>query len=241
MKISVCIATYNGGKYIKAQLESILPQLGSSDEVIVSDDSSSDNTISEINSLKDPRIVILSDQKFRSAIFNFENAIKAASGDVIFLSDQDDIWTNDKVEKMMKWFPQFNLVVSDCFITDQNLHIIEDSMFKLNRSAPGIFRNSIKNAYLGCTMAFDRSVLNVALPFPKDIPMHDIWLGFVANAFGKVKFISDKLLYYRRHGGNTVQWQDGKIESVYSWKEKLSFRYITLKRLLLRKLLHWKK
>jgi glycosyltransferase involved in cell wall biosynthesis len=236
MKISVCIATFNGGKYIQSQLESILPQLGPSDEVVISDDSSTDNTLKVIGDFNDSRIKIFPDQHFKSAIFNFENAISKASGEIIFLSDQDDVWTPDKVKVMLPYFENYDLVVSDCYITDENLNIIEDSMFRLNRSSPGIIRNSIKNAYLGCTMAFNRKVLKYALPFPADIPMHDIWLGFVANAFCRVKFIPQKLLYYRRHGGNTVQWESGKIASVYSLREKLRFRFIILKRLLQRKL-----
>lgn len=237
MKISVCIATYNGAGFIKAQLNSIIPQLSSSDEIIISDDSSTDDTLAVIRKLNDPRIKIYPDQKFRNAVFNFENAIKLATGDIIFLSDQDDIWTNDKVKTMLKYFPAYDLVVSDCYITDGNLNIIEDSMFRLNRSAPGIIRNSIKNAYLGCTMAFDRKVLKYALPFPSDIPMHDIWLGFIANSFAKVKFIPEKLVYYRRHGGNTVQWEDGKIKSVFSFRKKMWFRWITLYRLMQRYLI----
>lgn len=236
MKISVCIATYNGSKYIRAQLESILPQLGHSDEIIISDDSSTDSTLNLIRELKDPRIVIYPDQHFRSAIFNFENAISKATGDIIFLSDQDDIWTSDKVKVMMPYFTDYDLVVSDCYIADEDLNVLEESMFRLNRSAPGILRNSVKNAYLGCTMAFNRKVLKFALPFPADIPMHDIWLGFIANTFCKVKFIPEKLIYYRRHGNNTVQWEDGKIRSVYSLTDKLRFRYVVLKRLLQRRI-----
>lgn len=235
MKISVCMATYNGEAFIREQLDSILVQLGADDEVVISDDSSKDQTTSIIEALNDPRIHLLKDQKFGSAIFNFENAIKHASGDVIFLSDQDDIWLPGKVEKMKAKFPEFNLVVSDCIITDENLKEIAPSMYRINRSGRGLIRNTIKNAYLGCTMAFDRKVLKFALPFPSDIPMHDMWLGFVADMFCRVIFIEDKLVYYRRHSSNTVQWEQGKIESVYSFSQKMKFRYIILKRLFERK------
>jgi glycosyltransferase involved in cell wall biosynthesis len=229
------MATYNGEAFIREQLKSILLQLGPDDEVIISDDSSKDQTTAIIESLSDSRIRLLKDQKFKSAIFNFENAINHASGDVIFLSDQDDVWLPGKVEKMMALFPEYNLVVSDCIITDANLNEIAPSMFRINRSGRGLIRNTIKNAYLGCTMAFDRKVLKFALPFPVDIPMHDMWLGFVADMFCRVIFIEDKLVYYRRHSSNTVQWEKGKIESVYSFSEKLKFRYIILKRLFERK------
>ena len=82
--ISVCIATYYGGKYIKEQLDSILFQLGKDDEVIISDDSSTDDTLSILESYHDERIVILTNQKFHSPVYNFENALKSAKGDFIF-------------------------------------------------------------------------------------------------------------------------------------------------------------
>ena len=104
-KISVCIATYNGEKYIIKQLESILPQLREADEIVISDDSSSDRTIALIEQLNDPRIRILKDQKFRNPIYNFENAMLNAKGDFIFLSDQDDIWMPEKVAVQTEIFP----------------------------------------------------------------------------------------------------------------------------------------
>ena len=104
LKISVCIASYNGEKYIKEQLNSILCQLEERDEVIISDDSSTDNTVQIIESFKDKRIKIFREQKFKSPIYNFENAISKATGDIIFLSDQDDIWHKAKVHKIKQYF-----------------------------------------------------------------------------------------------------------------------------------------
>jgi glycosyltransferase involved in cell wall biosynthesis len=230
MKISVCIATFNGAEYIRDQLSSILPQIKPLDEVIISDDSSTDNTISVIRSFNDSRIKIYENNQFKSPVFNFENAISHASGDRIFLSDQDDIWTNNKVELMMQALDQSDLVVSDCYIADKNLNVILPSMFAINKSGSGILRNTIKNAYLGCCMAFDRKILDKCLPFPKDIPMHDIWIGMVADAFYRTSFINDKLVYYRRHGGNSVQWKDKPV-SVYSLEKKIQFRWVVLKNL----------
>ncbi len=230
MKISVCIATFNGAEYIRAQLDSILPQLSPDDEVIISDDSSTDNTISIVRSFNDGRIRIYENNKFKSPVFNFENAIKFSSGEYIFLSDQDDIWTNDKVKVMMMELDRYELVVSDCFITDKDLNIILPSMFGINKSGSGIIRNSIKNAYLGCCMAFNRKILDKCLPFPKDIPMHDIWIGMVADAFYRTSFIHEKLVYYRRHGGNSVQWKNKPV-SVYSFGKKMMFRWVILKNL----------
>jgi len=110
MKISVCMASYNGEKYIRQQIDSILPQLGESDELIISDDSSTDDTISVVKSINDNRIKLIKDQKFKSPVSNFENAIKNATGDFIFLCDQDDIWQPNKVESVLPFLKQYDLV-----------------------------------------------------------------------------------------------------------------------------------
>lgn len=200
--ISVCIATYNGGKYIKEQLDSILPQLGTEDEIVVSDDSSTDNTLDILFSYADSRIKVYPNQHFHSPVFNFESALIRAKGDYIFLSDQDDIWESNKVQVMLDALKRATLVVSDCSVIDKNMELIKETFFQNKVRKKGVISNIICNNYLGCCMAFRREVLYKALPFPKNIAMHDIWLGLCASAFYSVEFISDKLIKYRRHGDN---------------------------------------
>jgi glycosyltransferase involved in cell wall biosynthesis len=118
-KISVCMATRNGEKYIKQQLSSILKQLSKNDEVIISDDSSTDNTIDIIKSFEDKRIKIYANNKFYSPVYNFENALLRSTGDIIFLSDQDDIWEDKKIRVMYELLKRYDLVVSDCTIIDR--------------------------------------------------------------------------------------------------------------------------
>lgn len=218
--ISVCIATYNGEKYIREQLDSIIPQLNSDDEIIVSDDSSTDNTLSIINSYNDNRIIVLPSNQFHSPIFNFENAIKNAKGDYIFLSDQDDIWIDNKVKIMINALKQSSLVVSDCFIVDKHGKIIRNSFFQ-KKPTSGILRNLIKNNYLGCCMAFRKELLSKALPFPKSIAMHDIWLGLCGDLFYSTSFIPDKLVMYRRHGENASFTAE---KSQFSLRYKIFYR-----------------
>lgn len=200
--ISVCIATYNGEKYIKKQLDSILPQLGTEDEIIISDDSSTDNTLDILYSYVDSRIKIYSNQHFHSPIFNFEYTLIHAKGDYIFLSDQDDVWESNKVQVMLNALKRAALVVSDCTVVDKNMKVIKKTFFRDKIRKKGVINNIISNNYLGCCMAFRREVLCKALPFPKSIAMHDIWLGLCASAFYSVEFIPDKLIKYRRHGEN---------------------------------------
>lgn len=200
--VSVCIATYNGEKYIREQLASILKQLSSEDEIIISDDSSTDNTVNILRSYNDKRIKIFPNNHFYSPIYNFENAIKHASGNYIFLADQDDIWLPNKVSRMYAKLKDFDLVISDCKIVDDKLNIIHESFFELYSSRPGFLKNLYKNSYIGCCIAFRREILNYILPFPNKIAMHDSWIGLSVELHGSVYFLEEPLLLYRRHGNN---------------------------------------
>lgn len=225
--ISVCIATYNGEKYIKEQLDSILLQLDKNDEIVISDDGSSDNTIKLIESYNDSRIKLFKNS-FKNLILNFEFALNQAKGDYIFLSDQDDVWLRNKVEVCNKYLDSYDIVVSNCKVVNEDLKIINDSFFKLNNSKKGLISNLVKNSYLGCCLSFRKEVLFKALPFPKSIPMHDIWLGFVAEIFFKTKFVDEPLILYRRHNKNESPTGEN---SPYKFYRKLSFRFNTLKNL----------
>src|SRR3990170_615318 len=150
-KISVCIATYNGEKYIKEQLDSILPQLNQTAEIIISDDSSTDNTLQIIDAFNDKRIVVFPNQKFRSPIFNFENALSHSSGDYIFLADQDDVWLPGRLAKMIPLFDEFDVVVHDCKVVNENLEVFYESYFSEVNGGPGFFRNLFRTSpYNGC-------------------------------------------------------------------------------------------
>ena len=219
--ISVCMATYNGEKYIKEQLDSILCQLGNNDELIISDDGSTDKTLEIIQSYQEPRVKILSNAKRHSVIGNFENALINAKGDYIFLADQDDVWMPDKVKTVLAALSTADLVVSDCTVVDDDLKCIIHSFFQHNHSQRGFWKNLYHNSYLGCCIAFRREVLQMCLPFPRHIPMHDIWFGFVGELFYKSCFIPQQLVLYRRHGGNISPTSQ---MSNYGIGKKLLFR-----------------
>lgn len=205
--VSVCIPTYNGAKYIKEQLESILSQLGINDEVIISDDQSSDNTLEIIREFHDPRIIILShpktNQKFTYGYTanNLEYALGAAKGDYIFLSDQDDVWLPDKLKLFMRTFADADIVLSDCTIVDKCLNVLYSSKFKLEGVKVSPFNNLIHCGYLGCCMAFKRGLLQWILPFPTNVP-HDLWIGLVGEKVGRFKMLRESTLLYRRHDFN---------------------------------------
>lgn len=223
--ISVCIATYNGEKYIKEQLDSILLQIGEKDEIIVSDDGSTDKTLEIISAYKDSRIKIFKNS-FKNLVLNFEFALKQVKGDFIFLSDQDDVWLPNKIERSIKYLTEFEVLVSDCKVVDKDLKVLNNSFFELNNSQNGLFSNLMRNSYLGCCLAFKKELLEKALPFPKDIPMHDIWLGVVSELFFKVKFLNEVLVLYRRHGNNESPTGE---KSPYNLTKKIQFRFGVIK------------
>lgn len=235
--ISVCIATYNGSKYILEQLNSILKQLDINDEIIVSDDNSSDSTCNLIESLNDKRIVLLHHipqenvPGYIKATLNFENALKHANGDYIFLSDQDDVWCEDKVEKTMKYFREgYDYVVSDAYVTDSNLNVISETRFVKGEN---VHKNKflalvLATPYQGSCAAFKKSILKKALPFPVGIQSHDRWIGNVAAFYFKYKIIPEKLILYRRHEGVTSKALGGEgVKTPISTKIKYKLRYIS--------------
>ncbi|WP_420603490.1 glycosyltransferase [Flagellimonas sp.] len=199
-RISVCMATFNGEKYIEEQLQSILPQLKSSDEVIVSDDGSTDSTIEIIKSLNDSRIKLFHNS-FRNVILNFEFAIGRASGDIIFLSDQDDVWYGNKVEKTLELLERYDLLFTNLSVFSTTLEDSHD-MYSPNKNHRGLHRNFIKNHCVGATLAFKAHLLKYALPFPRKIEMHDMWIFFISSFYGKTFYYNKPLVHYRRHGLN---------------------------------------
>jgi len=221
MKISVCIATYNGAEYIKKQLDSILSQLGPDDEVIVSDDSSIDNTVEIIESFKDKRIIIFRNNTFASPIFNFENALKHAQGDVIFLADQDDLWVPEKVNRYLEELKVSDLVFSNVALIDESDNVFNNS-FYIDKPSYSFLGTLWVNRIIGATVAFKKDLLRKALPFPSNIPMHDQWLAMLAIYYGKIGYIEDPMLLYRRHANN-ASFSAGK--SRYSFTKKISFRF----------------
>lgn len=224
--ISVCMTTYNGQQFIKEQLTSILSQLNESDELLISDDGSTDNTLAIIQRLEDDRIKVyhheaskLSPRK--KVIKNIEFILKKAQADVIFLADQDDIWMPNKVERTMEALDKYDLIISDAIIINKNGNVVHPSYIDLNHSKEGFLNGLLTNPYLGCAMAFKRNVLIKALPFPKNIPMHDIWLGSVGSVFFKTKLLKEPLIKYRRHINNISTSGE---KSTNSLVQKIDFR-----------------
>lgn len=233
VSISVCIPTYNGALYIEEQLISILQQLDADDEIIVSDDHSTDSTIQKILDMKDPRIKISMNEGIRGPVYNIENALKQAKGELIFLADQDDIWYPEKISVMMPLLEKYDLIVSDATVIDQKGNIIYPSFFVANKSARGLLRNWYRNSFLGCCMAFNRKILNYVLPFPSGIAMHDIWIGLNTVLIGKYNLLPRPLIHYRRHDSNA---SPGSEKSGFTISYMIRYRLFMMYHVLLRRM-----
>ena len=162
--ISVCMTTYNGERYVAEQVHSILasPLVG---ELLVSDDGSTDRTLEVLRGIDDSRLRLLEGPR-RGLVRNFESVLGRARGEYIFLSDQDDVWLPGKVETLLGYLKRADLVVSDCAVVDSHLKTLQPSFFATRGSGPGLWRNLLRNSYIGCCMALRRELLVHALPFP---------------------------------------------------------------------------
>lgn len=213
--ISVCMATYNGERFIRQQIDSILSQLAEGDELVISDDSSTDGTVAILAGLAaaDKRVRLYTGQRFRSPVLNFEFVVKQACGEIIVLADQDDIWLENKLAVIRSAFAgevrrPFLLVLDAQVVAEDGSELYHSVLKKLN-AGPGFWKNLYDNRYLGCCMAFSSDLLTRALPFPPKIPMHDIWLGQLCERIGTTRFLPVITMKYRKHGASLT---DFKIE-----------------------------
>lgn len=199
-RVSVCMTVYNGEKYLRQQVESILSELRLEDELLIHDDLSTDATAKIMAEYcVDQRVKYSVNAKKLGIVKNFESLLYEAQGDYIFLCDQDDVWLPGKVKACVNALKEHMMVVTNCTVVNQDLDILTPSFFELRNSGAGIFKNIWKNTYLGCCMAFRKELLNFSLPIPKNMPMHDMWLGVMAEANGSVIFVDERLSLYRRH------------------------------------------
>ncbi len=202
--VSVCIATYNGERYLREQIESILSQLREEDEIIVSDDGSTDATLSIIESIGDSRIKVIVNDKKHGVNGNFENALRHASGDFIFLADQEDIWLKGKVKRCVAALSDSDLVLHDAQIVNKDLEPQNKNLFSELKIKGGFWDNFIRNRFTGCCMAFKRDILTYVLPFPEKVSFyHDSWTGLLVLMKGKVAIIDEPLIKFRRHASNS--------------------------------------
>ena len=203
--ISVCMATYNGARFIKQQIDSILPQLGADDELIISDDGSTDGTLEIIADYNDARIKILKhspDKRFSNhekATANFENALKQAKGDYIFLADQDDIWKENKVSVCVDILKESDFIVHNMSIANEKGEKLKEVLFTKSPLPCHWLSVIIKMKMYGCCMAFNRKCLLSVLPFPKKLIAHDYYILALCLKKYSCAYVDKPLITYRQH------------------------------------------
>jgi glycosyltransferase involved in cell wall biosynthesis len=210
MDVSVIMATFNGERYIRDQIESILCQMSESDELIISDDGSNDNTVNIIKEYMniDGRLKLLKGPQ-SGYVKNFENALVHTHNSIIMFSDQDDIWLPNKFEEIINCFesnPTALLVAHNLYIAT-NEEIAEHNYIKkfdeCRKHVHGVLPNIIYSAYFGCAMAFRRELKEIVLPFPTNLPMHDQWVACIAEYTSKCYYIDKPLIVHREHCSST--------------------------------------
>lgn len=216
MKISVAMATYNGAKYIQEQLDSFVNQTHLPDELIVVDDVSTDNTVDIIKAFAENvpfDVKWYINEKNLGYAGNFNAALSKTTGDLVFLSDQDDVWHIDKINyiKNISLKNKDKMVfMNDAILVDENL--ILSGLTKLQQVKRAGLSN--KSFVMGACAAFRREYLNILLPIYEGVKSHDNYLVGIADAIG-VKMICDKpLQYYRRHGNNESQAVYNKLSPI---------------------------
>jgi glycosyltransferase involved in cell wall biosynthesis len=229
MKVSVAIATYRGSRFVAEQLASIVSGSFQPDEIVVSDDASNDGTIEAVKDFalcSSVPIASHQQQENQGLIGNFESAIQATRGEIIFLSDQDDVWYPQKVTRVMEVFerdPAIGLVFSDAALVGQHLEPVGKTLWqsigfdhaeRTQVRSPFAFDLLLKRFLVtGATLAFRRSFLDVILPLPKHL-IHDAWIALVISAVSRIECIDEPLIQYRQHAGQQI----GEREIWRSWR-----------------------
>lgn len=219
--VSVLMATFNGAQFLQEQVESILSQTYSPIEFIVFDDCSTDDTLRILEEYQNQgKLRIFRNPSNLGYVRNFERAIQEAKGELIALADQDDIWAVTKLERMTKEIGESLLIHSDArLIDDKGAEIapsFEESAFKM--TIPQSMTEAVLNGFVtGCTCLFKRQLLEIALPFPDQLYIHDKWLGVLAYSKGGLKYLKDPLTDYRQHNQNNI----GALQSTVSPLKKL--------------------
>lgn len=216
--VSVCMASHNGEQYIFDQVNSILTQLDKEDELIISDDGSDDRTLEILQTINDKRVRIIrytqessiSDKKLKGFYYasaNFINALQYAKGEIILLSDQDDIWVKGKIDICKKALQEYDIIKHNFSIIDKDGILLQEQVCSSSDYTNMTVINSLKYLpFRGCCLAFKREILENCLPFPKKCFQHDIWIGMVAllNNFN-FGFVDQDLILHRVHEDNVSE------------------------------------
>ncbi len=215
MSADILLATYQGEKYLKEQIESLFSQSYSDIRIIARDDGSTDCTTDILNEYAS-RITILPNKANSGIRNNFSELLQQHTADYVFFSDQDDVWLPNKVgdtirelQKMEKRFGKSTplLVHADLKVVDKDLSLISPSFWsyaKLNPLHNTLNRLLVQNNITGCTIGMNRALAGMVIPIPEGAIMHDWWIALVASCFGQISYIPSATMLYRQHQSNDI-------------------------------------
>lgn len=209
VRVSVCMATYNGQEYVAEQIQSILEQLSPDDELIIVDDASKDSTLQVVRRLEDPRIVLLVNTENKGYVASFERAITASRGEYIMLSDQDDLWLAGRVDTLINALRTKDFAASNFTVFGgpaNSYHKVQLKNSDSSRWAANLVTTWIGiRPYYGCTMAFRAAAKKLILPFPEFLTeTHDQWIAIVANLNREMVHVAAPTVARRLHDENTT-------------------------------------
>jgi glycosyltransferase involved in cell wall biosynthesis len=225
--VSIALCTFNGAKFLKEQLDSLVNQSYPDLEIIAVDDASQDHTFSILKEYasKYPMMRVYRNEKNLGFQNNFEKALKLCKGDFIAISDQDDIWNLNKIQWMYEKIRGNLLIYHDSEMIDTfgnslNMKISEKINFIRGNNCQAFF---LMNCVSGHSVFFKKQLLNYAFPFPKK-GIYDHWLALVATHYGYIDYIDKCLVKYRQHGRNVTDFQGIRTKSSANQKLKLRRR-----------------
>ena len=217
--IDVLLGTYNGARYLRPQIESILGQEGVSFRILVRDDGSADETpavIEYYRRMSPDRVIRVSGSDHLGAAGNFARLLREAKAPYAALSDQDDVWTSHKLRILLGAMRELEsrhgtstplLVHSDLTVVDETLRERHSSFWRYSGFDPGgtsLPRLLVKNTVTGCASMVNRALIELALPVPPAALVHDYWLALVAAAAGRLGIVDEPLVAYRQHARNAI-------------------------------------
>jgi len=217
--IEILLATYNGEKFLAEQIDSILSQTFDDWKLLIRDDGSTDATqdiITQYLKRFPDKIIVIDDaDKHLGVTRNFEQLMEHSKAPYVMFCDQDDIWFPDKIEKSVQVLQEMEqqhpdqiplLVYTNLSVCDEQGAKTQDSFWnyqKINPLAPCDYAKTLmQNNATGNTMIFNRPLITKALPFPKEVVMHDWWVALVALYLGKIKPLTQPTILYRQHEKN---------------------------------------
>jgi len=235
IKVSIAMAVYNGASYLKRQLDSILYQLELNDEIVISYDQSTDDTYSILENYakKDSRVKVFTNEGASGVFGNFENAISKCRGDIIFISDQDDIWAENKISRVKEILcdSQYSMVIHNGVHIDCNEKKISAPFFTMYRIGNHKIRNFLKPRYSGCCIAFKNELLHKMLPIPANVGAYDHWLGSIGEYYGKIYFMNEILIYHRIHSTNVTPKTHRKVSVIIKARWNLALNLVKRRKL----------